>query len=69
MTLIDVSSVAVFGFYLRRYRQLRPFADEEVAAWKLPTVVLRLVRDAIPPEERRRMMEYIERALDGRGGE
>jgi len=30
--LIDVSRVAAFGFYLRRYRQLRPFADEELAA-------------------------------------
>lgn len=63
--LLTVSRVAFFGFYLRRYRQLRPFADEELATWKLPMVVLRLAREDIP-EERRRMMDYIERALDGR---
>jgi len=66
--LVPVFTAAYHGFYLRRYRQLRPFADEELAAWKLPMVARRLVRDNILPEERRRMMDYIERALDGRGG-
>ena len=63
--VLPVFKAAYWGFYLRRYRQLRPFADEELAAWQLPMVALRLVRDNILPEERRRMMNYIERALDG----
>ena len=68
--LIPVLQAAYQGFYLRRYRQLRPFAEEELTAWKLPMVALRLVRDSmyILPEERRRierrrMMDYIERAV------
>jgi uncharacterized protein (TIGR02172 family) len=70
--LIPVLQAAYQGFYLRRYRQLRPFADEELTAWKLPMVALRLAHSMhILPEERRRierrrMMDYLERVLEGR---
>ena len=65
--LITVLLAAYYGLYLRRYRQLRSFADEELAAWKLPMVALRLAREGHNfPQERRLMMDYIERALDGR---
>ena len=63
--VLRIVGAAFYAFYLRRYRQLRPFADEELAAWQLPMVALRLVADNIP-EERRPMMEYINRALDDR---
>ena len=66
--LIRLIEALYLGFYLRRYRQLRPFVDEELAAWKVPMVARRLVRDNTLPEKRRRMTEYIERALDGREG-
>jgi len=55
--------VAFYALYLRRYRQLRPFADEELAAWKLPNVALRLVRDGLPLEQRRQMMDYLAKAV------
>jgi aminoglycoside phosphotransferase (APT) family kinase protein len=61
---IAIARAAWYRLYLRRYRQLHPFADEELTAWKLPIVALRLARDTIP-EERRRMMAYIERAVAG----
>jgi aminoglycoside phosphotransferase (APT) family kinase protein len=64
--LIRFLMAAYYGFHLRRYRQLRAFNNEELAAWQLPMVVLRLVRDNILHDERRRMMDYIERAVDGR---
>jgi uncharacterized protein (TIGR02172 family) len=64
--LVAASRVAVYGTYLKRYRRFRPFADKELAAWKLPTVALRLAREDIP-EERRRMMDYLERALSRQG--
>ena len=66
--LIRFFATAYLGLHLRRYRQLRPFADGELAAWKLPVVALRLARDwdNILPEERRQMMDYIARALDSR---
>ena len=63
--LIAAGRAACYGLYLRHYRKLSPFVEEELAAWKVPTVALRLVQDNIP-EERRRLMDYIERALDGR---
>lgn len=62
--LIAVFRGVFYRLYLRRYRQLHPFTDEELAAWKLPTVALRLAREDIP-EERQRMMGYIERVMDG----
>lgn len=37
---------------------------DELVAWQLPLVARRLARDNILPEERQRMMDYIERALD-----
>ena len=62
--LITVFVAAYYDLYLRRYRQLRPFADEELAAWKLPMVALRLAREGPRfPQERRPMMDYIERAV------
>ena len=65
--LINVFVAAYYGLYLRRYRQLRPFADEELAAWKLLMVALRLAREGHRfPEERRPMMDYIERAVHAR---
>jgi len=66
--LIAVFMAAYYRLYLRRYRQLRPFADEEMAAWKLPMVALRLVRDEdiLFPGERQRLTGYIESALDQR---
>ena len=66
--LLAILRPIYYGHYIRRYRQLRPFRDEELAAWKLPMVALRLLRDGhhLLPEERRRMMDYIERALDSR---
>lgn len=63
--LIAVFRAAYYRLYLRRYRQLRPFADEELAAWQLPIVAARLAAEDIP-EERARLTEYLERALDGR---
>jgi hypothetical protein len=63
--LIALFIAAYLNLHLRRYRRLRPFTDEGLAAWKLPMVARRLVRDNILPEERRRMMDYIDRALDG----
>jgi uncharacterized protein (TIGR02172 family) len=63
--LIALFRAAFYRLYLRRYRQLHPFADEDLAAWQLPMVALRLAAEDIP-EERGRMMDYIERALDGR---
>jgi len=64
--LIPFLMAAYYGFHLRRYRQLRAFKNDELAAWQLPMVVLRLVRDNILPNERQRMMDYIKRALEGR---
>jgi len=64
--LIPFFTAAYYRLYLRRYRQLRPFADKELAVWQLPMVVRRLVRDKILPEERRRMTDYVERALESR---
>ncbi len=66
--LIRFFATAYLGLHLRRYRQLRPFVGEELAAWKLPVVALRLARDwhNTLPEERRQMIDYIARALGRR---
>ncbi len=63
--LIAVFMAAYYRLYLKRYRQLRPFADEELTAWKMPMVALRLVRDEdiLFPGERQRMMDYIAKAV------
>ena len=64
--VIAVFRAAYYRLYLRRYRQLRPFADEELAAWQLPMVAVRLAAEDIP-EERQRMTDYVERAVHATG--
>jgi uncharacterized protein (TIGR02172 family) len=63
--LLAILRPIYYGYYIKHYRQLRPFRDEELAAWKLPMVALRLLRDGhhILPEERERMTDYIKRAI------
>jgi uncharacterized protein (TIGR02172 family) len=63
--LMAVGRAAWYGLFLKQYRRLRPFTDEQLAAWKVPIVAPRALRDNIP-EERQRMMDYLERALEGR---
>ena len=50
--------------YLRRYRQLRPFAAEQMDAWKIAVVAARLTgaKDMLFRGERRRLTDYIERS-------
>ena len=66
--LIRFLATAYLSLHLRRCRQLRPFVGEELAAWKLPVVVIRLARDwdNTLPEEPRQMIDYIARDLDSR---
>jgi len=61
--LLTVLRAAFYSFFLRRYRELRPFTDEQLAAWKVPMIALRAARDDILPEELQRVMNYLERAL------
>lgn len=63
--MIAVFRAVFYRIYLKRYRQLRPFTDEELGAWKAPMVAIRLAMEDIP-EERRGLTDYLERALDGR---
>lgn len=48
-----------FLAYLRAYRELRPFRDEELERWKLPVVALRFAEGI--PEETPRLLEFVER--------
>lgn len=63
--LIVISRAIYYNLYLKRYRQLHPFVDEELTTWKLLMVVVRLTAERIP-EEQRRMMDYIKRGLGDR---
>jgi hypothetical protein len=42
----------LLALYVRRYRQLRPFMPEEIAAWQLPVTAARLCEGVTPEEPR-----------------
>jgi aminoglycoside phosphotransferase (APT) family kinase protein len=51
-----------FAVYLKRYRQLRPFKDEELDAWKLLILATRVQAEPIP-EETEQLLRVMESYL------
>jgi len=47
------------SIYLKRYLRLRPTSQEEMAAWQLPVMALRLLEN-VPEDEKKRLLALVE---------
>jgi uncharacterized protein (TIGR02172 family) len=49
--------------FIKHYRELRPYSEQDMAAWRVPIVAARLFFESIP-EERRDLMMFLESHLE-----
>jgi hypothetical protein len=54
-----------YSAYLKHYRQLRPFRDEELSDWKIPVLAVHITRRI--PDDRPRMLALLEGLLRQHG--
>jgi aminoglycoside phosphotransferase (APT) family kinase protein len=59
--LMQMMRGGFYSLYLRHYRRLRPFRDEELTQWKVPVLTVHIARGI--PEDRPRMLVLLERLL------
>lgn len=52
-----------YSMYSKHYRELRPYSEQELTAWRLPVIAARLFFDSIP-EERRYLTILLESHLE-----
>jgi len=49
--------------FIKHYREIRPYSEHELAAWRLPVVAARLFFESIP-EERQDLTMFLESHLE-----
>jgi tRNA A-37 threonylcarbamoyl transferase component Bud32 len=59
--LLQMFRGGYYSLYLRYYRRLLPFRDEELTPWKVPVLAVHITRGI--PEDRPRMLVLLERLL------
>jgi len=52
-----------YSMFIKHYRELRPYSEQELEAWRLPIVAARLFFESIP-EERRDLTIFLESHLE-----
>jgi uncharacterized protein (TIGR02172 family) len=61
--LIKLSRRWFYSMYSKRYRELRPYSEQDMAAWRVPIVAARLFFESIA-EERRDLTIFLESHLE-----
>jgi uncharacterized protein (TIGR02172 family) len=61
--LIKLSRRWFYSMFIKRYRELRPYSEQDMAAWRVPIVAARLSFESIP-EERRDLTIFLESHLE-----
>ena len=52
-----------YSMFIKHYRELRPYSEQDLEAWRLPVVAARLFFESIP-EERRHLTIFLESHLE-----
>jgi len=61
--LIKLSRRWFYSMFIKHYRELHPYSEQELAAWRLPVVAARLFFESIP-EERQDLTIFLESHLE-----